>query len=607
MSNDFGVKWRFGVVDNLTAPIKNMAKSFKPMVDAAKSAHAQFNLLQKNTENLRKKFDKAGSAMKNAGKTMTAGVTAPVIALEALAVKSFADFEQGVVDVVKTTGLEFGEVEKIIMDLSKKMPVPIDGLLEIAGAAGQLGVKGTADIALFTETMAKMEKATDIAGEDGAKAIVRLLNVAGEGIPMIEKFGSTIVALGNNSAASESEILEVATRVGQATAQFKLGSKNILGLSAGMKSLGINAEAGGTVIGKSFLAIASAVDKGGDKMKVLEVITGMTSDTIKKTFKTDANQVFLSFLKGMGELEKKGISNTRALAAFGLSGDRVNAILPTMVQGFKTVSDSMAIAESGFTENIALQEEFNVQTQTANSLFASFSNIIKRVSIDFGKVLFPAVAACLKVLGGLVEIFGGLSPTVKTVIVVFATLAAMIGPVLLGFGMLLTMIPNMITGFALLKVGLAALGITGWAALLPFIKFIAIAALLAASAYAVMESWGDIKDFMKDLFTQPLQQIMDMIYYGGHLAKKVGSWFGWSDGKSNVDRQLEAQGFKMADGAQGAPLGADEVLKKSADMEMRQQRAVVDMNFSNIPMGTKIITDNKDGVLNMNTGMIGAL
>lgn len=604
MSNEFPVKWRFGVVDNLTAPIKKMAGSFQPMINAAKTANTQFDLMQKNTENLRKKMSKIGGGLKDAGSKMTMGITAPVVALEAAAVKTFADFEQGVVDVVKTTGLGFGEVEKIILGLSKTLPVPIDNLLEIAGAAGQLGVKGSANIEIFTKTMAKLEKATDIAGEDGAKAIVRLLNVAGEGIPQIEKFGSTIVALGNNSAASESEILHVATRVGQATAQFKLGSQNILGMSAGMKSLGIEAEAGGTVVGKAFLEIAEAVDKGGSKMKVLEKITGMSANTIKKTFKTDASQVFMSLLKGLGELEKKGISNTRALEAFGLKGDRVNAILPTMVQGFKTVSSAMDLSKKAFNENTALEEEFAQQTKTLNSAFAKFWNIIKTVGIEFGKVLLPAVRVGLELFGWLAEKIGSLPAPVKAVIVVFASLLAVIGPILLALGFLITMIPGIITGFAALKVAIALLGGVTWVALLPFIKFIAIAALLIAAAYAIYEAWEPIKLFFADLFTSPLEQMKDMIMYAGELAKKVGGWVGIGDGKDSTDRALEAQGFKMSGGAQGEPLGADGVLKKSQEIEQRKQRAQIDVNFSNAPKGTKVMSDNRSNILSLNTGLL---
>lgn len=602
---NFGVKWNFGAVDNLSSTVDRITQKFKPLTRSAKRATNQFRIMQRDTEKLRKGIGDFGDKMSSVGRKVSLGLTAPVVALEAASVKTFASFEQGVVDVVKTTGLSFKEVEDIVLSLSKKLPVPIDSLNEIAGAAGQLGVKGADNIRIFTETMAKLEKASDVAGEEGAKAIVRLLNVAGDGIPQMEQFSSTLVALGNSSAASESEILHVATRVGQATAQFKLGSKNILGLSAGMKSLGINAEAGGTVVGKAFRGIAEAVDKGGTKMKVLEKITGMTGNQLKETFKEDATSVFASFLKGMQRLEKKGISNTRALEAFGLTGERVNAILPTMVQGLDTVTTSMDTATKAFKENKALNEEFAQQTKTANALFAKFGNIIKRVAIGFGKVLFPAVRAILGVLGDLAEWFDGLSDTTKTVIVVVASLAAAMGPVILALGTVVAIVPSLISGLN----ALAAAGIISSASFAPLIllmgKFLLLAGLVAFAAVSIYKNWKPIKAFFSDFFTEPLTQIRDLVSWVGQLGGLLPELFG-----NDIDSRLEKQGFKiqnMEGGAKGKPLDStNKVIQKNQEAKEREKKAMVGIQFANLPKGARVITDDRGGMLDVDSGMMGA-
>ena len=163
------------------------------------------------------------------------------------------------------------------------------------------------------------------------------------------------------------------------------------------------------------------------------------------------------------------------------------------------------------------------------------------------------------------------------------------------------------TGFALLKAGWLALGKAGLIGMLPFIKFIAIAALVATAATLIMKNWKPIKQFFVDLFTNPLQQLKDMVSFAGHLAKKAGAFFGFGDGKDDVDRQLEAQGFKITNNQKGEALGADKITKKSNDFMVRQQKAQVDVNFSNMPKDTRVLTEDRESILNVNTGMLGAI
>jgi hypothetical protein len=51
----------------------------------------------------------------------------------------------------------------------------------------------------------------------------------------------------------------MASRVGKATAQFDIGTTAVLGISAALKEVGIEAELGGSAVGRTFMEIQSAV------------------------------------------------------------------------------------------------------------------------------------------------------------------------------------------------------------------------------------------------------------------------------------------------------------------------------------------------------------
>ena len=72
----------------------------------------------------------------------------------------------------------------------------------------------TENILEFTETMAQMGTATNLAGEEGAKTLARFMNVTGTSQDQVKNLGSAIVELGNNFATSESEIASLAMRMG---------------------------------------------------------------------------------------------------------------------------------------------------------------------------------------------------------------------------------------------------------------------------------------------------------------------------------------------------------------------------------------------------------
>ena len=112
---------------------------------------------------------------------------------------AFAKYETQLIKVGKTADLQGKELEdfgKRITALSTTIPLSTNELLELSASAAQLGVKGKDNIIKFTETVAKLGTATDIVGEEGSRAIARLLNITGEGIGTVDKFGAIITRLG---------------------------------------------------------------------------------------------------------------------------------------------------------------------------------------------------------------------------------------------------------------------------------------------------------------------------------------------------------------------------------------------------------------------------
>jgi len=297
--------------------------------------------------------------------------------------QGITNFEEGLVGVGKTTGLTGIELKSLgsdFIDLSDNMRgVSTQSLIEVGKTAGQLGVKGSENILKFSGTMAKLESATDVAGEEGASSIARLLTITGEGVGIIDQFGAALVGLGNNSAATESEILSVASEVARGTAAYGLQAQEILGLATSLKSLGVRPEAAGTAVSKVFRGIEKATLEGGDGLEAYAKIIGKTSKQVTEDFGKSPQKSFNSFIGGLNRISNEGGSVAQALRDAGLSGETVSKGIVPLATNFEMLNEKMALSSNEFNKNTALNDEFETSTRTVNVAVKDVAKIIYKI------------------------------------------------------------------------------------------------------------------------------------------------------------------------------------------------------------------------------------
>jgi TP901 family phage tail tape measure protein len=307
---------------------------------------------------------------------------------------SFANFERGLIGVGKTsdiTGDALTGLGQSIRELSRDLPVTSAELLAIAQSAGQLGVSGTDNILRFTETVGKLGLASDLSGEQAATSLARILTVTGTAISEVDRLGSTIVQLGNNFAATESEIADVATRVAQSTSQFRVSAADVLGISTALKAVGVEAESGGTQIGLSFQAINDALRNGGEELNRLQEITGRTGDALRQDFfNGESAKVFEDFVKGLGNIQASGGDVSAALNSLGLNGSQAVQVLSTLATRTDVLSDALSQANTEYEANVALNKEAAVASTSFSAQLQLVGNAADEAASAIGSIIAPA-------------------------------------------------------------------------------------------------------------------------------------------------------------------------------------------------------------------------
>ena len=388
---------------NLTAVLDADIRSFQSSINRAQSQLRQY---EQTTNGILAKTHRSWQNFGNGIKNITQSMSTAIFSLKGvllsigagLAIRQtlsdFGDMNQGLIEVQKTANLtseELAQLENRISGLARQIPVSTQGLLEIAGAAGQLGVKGVDNLTLFTETMAKMQLASDVVGAEGAKDLARLLNTAGEATSEISRLGSVIVALGNNMAASEAEIVHMAGEIGRSTAAFKVSSAEAAALGAALRAMGARAELSGSAIGRAMIEMQKVIDEGGEGFKRLQEITQMTGDELRRTFETNTTKVFTAFIHGLNRATQQGQSAIAILEEFGMSGTEAAKGLTPLIKNVQIMDEAFAIANKEIENTSALNEEAARATTSFKNQLQLTKNIIFDISKNIGQGLAPAI------------------------------------------------------------------------------------------------------------------------------------------------------------------------------------------------------------------------
>lgn len=360
-----------------------MERNFKTAADRLEQTAKQWKNLGEGVDTLTKPFQVAGAAM----------------AAGAVASSKFAiDFENNFADVRKTVDGTDAQLNKIKQDIIDMTTVGINGhsaipqttaeLTELAAAGGQLGIQ-TENISSFTETMAMMGSATNLAGEEGAKTLARFMNVANVSQGEVQNLGSSVVDLGNHFATTEAEIAAMAQRMGATGTAVGISAQDILAYSTALSSLGVEAEAGGSSISRIWMDIQTQVSTGGELLGEFAKVSGKTTKEFAEGWKNDASGTFKDFVDGLskskdlvGTLKNLGFDNIRDLQALQkLAGP----------QGIQLLNDALQRSNNAWSENTALVNEFENKAGTTASQIQVMKNNLVEAGRSLGETFLPSI------------------------------------------------------------------------------------------------------------------------------------------------------------------------------------------------------------------------
>ncbi len=297
------------------------------------------------------------------------------------AFSTLVEFESGLIGVAKTADLTAGEIEELaksVTELSLRTPLTTTALLEMGSVAGQLGVRGVADITKFAETLGMLESATDGAfgGRKAASELAGILFLTGTAASNVDRLASSMVGLGNTTNATEAEISAIALEVAKSTQLFDLSAAEVVGLSNALAILKLDASRAGGAVGFMFQRINEAA-QGGDTLKIIsELLGGATQQEIRDRFQTEPLEVFIDVLKGVKETGRAAIG---VLEDLKLPAIRAGTPLANLAVASEQLEESLASSNKLWRENTAAQVEFERRVVSIEGRLGILRNTLNAV------------------------------------------------------------------------------------------------------------------------------------------------------------------------------------------------------------------------------------
>ena len=482
------------LTDKMSKTLSNIERNVNSLKTTLQSVtkDSQSSIDNVTWDNFLKGAETAGEKMVSIGKKMSVAISGPLLLLGKKMYGTATDYESAFAGVRKTTDATEEEFQGLYEGLLQIAEANPTGFVDAAGImemAGQLGVAKD-ELLGFTQAYIGLQESTNVSGEQGAADLARFLNVTEKTTSNVGKVGGVIVALGNNFATTEDEILQMATRMGATADLAGFSAAEILAFSAALSSVGIRAEAGGSAAGKLMKKMQLAAEVGGtaaerlsatgrsfdsaldfshwlDIAKKADLVDladdlGMTTDAVKdlgkawlameqfsdvmgvdtagflKGWKEGPAQAMLGFFQGLGNLDpEKGNSVLAQLAEMDLTEIRLSNLVAAMAGNSDLFQQALqlAYAQYGMEEDAnAMAEEVAKRYSTQESQNAMLGNKLENTMADFGANLVSAVQPALDKVNELLTAFNSLSEADQDKVITAFMVFAAGGPVVTAVG-----------------------------------------------------------------------------------------------------------------------------------------------------------------------------
>lgn len=438
-----------GQINSLMMSIETTGEKIKN--NGALVSAAEYEKQSKALKKVSNQFGKVASATKY--------VSMAAAGILGASIKYASDFEtewKKVEKVVEETGTTtYDDLKEQIRQMARDIPVDIETITDAFANAGQLGV-GADNLKDFVETILRLDSATNLTADDAATTIAQLYNVMGANLDTVDNFANALVRLGNKTATTEKDILEMSAAIAASARQVGFSEAQVLGLADALAAAGLNPSSAGSSISRTLTDIDKALAKGtnswykysksqkkwvqtstGAMIKQYAKLLGIVGNSDKeilakfrKMWEQDSASVFEGIIAGMSKAVEKGQNLNTLFEQLGITGLKQDATIKALVNSYPLLADAMDMATSSFENGNDAVDESEKSWDTFVSKVKKLKTNLKQLAATLGEMILPFVEKLVDKVTVLVQKFQEMPSWVQSLITGFLGITAVISPIL---------------------------------------------------------------------------------------------------------------------------------------------------------------------------------
>ena len=322
---------------------------------------------------------------------------------------SFAEYDETLVDTMKTTNLSREDVEKLSKSLSNlNTRTAQNELLNLARVGGKLGITNLSKIEEFVRAadVINVALSEDLGGnaEDAIREIGKLVDI----FKIEDEFGlekgmlkiaSAINDLGMASTANEGYLVSFSKRVAGIAPNADISIQDVLGLAGTLDSLGQMAETAGTAYGQAITGMYQDTES-------FAKVAGMTEEAFEKLLEVDANEAFVRVLEGMNASEKGMRGVLEAMDSLNFDGQQVVQVLGSLASQTDELRRQQDIASESFATGTSAMDEFDKKNNSVTATIEKNKKALEAQAVILGEKLNPLINFSVSSFTYFVKILG---------------------------------------------------------------------------------------------------------------------------------------------------------------------------------------------------------